>query len=336
MASQSPNDRLRLCQWNCRSLSANRDLLRAWLPSSNCHILCLQETWLAPDSDLRFPGFVWYRVDRDSHGGGVAIAVRSDIPSASAPPLPPLPGATVCATVVQLGNSSCLVVTVYVNNQSLNPTSLLRFFTALRPPFLICGDFNGHHPSWDSLPPNKNGRAIASALASYRDINLLNDGSATMTFCVRRSAPDLTFVSPDLVAGHSWAVGEDFHSDHFPIVISVLVPHPFRIVHADVTAGTSPGLTGRPLRETWIRTRGHPLPTLTCLPMISLCVFSRRPSITFPFVNPHASRHVAVRGGLNGVRTRKRLGTVFGGFGNVTLPPFPGLLTAERWRFSVG
>ena len=73
-----------LCQ-NARSVRNKLHTLRALAPDLSSHdVFSLTETWLTPDvmdSELQhgWPNHVWFRKDRDGHGGGVACAIRSSL-----------------------------------------------------------------------------------------------------------------------------------------------------------------------------------------------------------------------------------------------------------------
>mgnify|MGYP001828264297 CR=1 FL=1 len=63
--------------------------------------------------------------------------------------------------------------------------------------WLVCGDFNGHHPAWDRhVPVNARGAQVLQ-WSVESDLVLMNDGAVTR--CGRgtdsRSAPDVTFCS---------------------------------------------------------------------------------------------------------------------------------------------
>jgi hypothetical protein len=67
--------------------------LQALVTLKEAKIVCLTETWLSPDINdseiLPTDQFNIYRRDRDSHGGGVLVAIHSSIPSRHRPDLAP-------------------------------------------------------------------------------------------------------------------------------------------------------------------------------------------------------------------------------------------------------
>lgn len=75
------NDTLNIITWNAQSIAnqSKRAELGLLLRQHGIHIACIQETYLNQSSKIFIDGYVIHRNDRDSHGGGVAIIVRSDI-----------------------------------------------------------------------------------------------------------------------------------------------------------------------------------------------------------------------------------------------------------------
>ena len=70
-----------IASWNAQGLSnpQKQTELRFYLRTNDIDILLLQETFLNWNHKLFLPNFKIHRVDRASHGGGVAIAVRQGI-----------------------------------------------------------------------------------------------------------------------------------------------------------------------------------------------------------------------------------------------------------------
>ena len=67
---------------NVRSIVNKLPKFLSFVYSYNFCILCITETWLSEfisDSEILPVGYVLYRNDRHSRGGGVLIAVRSSL-----------------------------------------------------------------------------------------------------------------------------------------------------------------------------------------------------------------------------------------------------------------
>ncbi len=68
--------------YNCRSLLPKIDLLRAVCETTHPDVVCVVETWLNSDilnSELYVPNYSVLRLDRNRHGGGVALFIQNNI-----------------------------------------------------------------------------------------------------------------------------------------------------------------------------------------------------------------------------------------------------------------
>ena len=132
-------------------------------------------------------------------------------------------------------------------NISLNNSSSVSFFNVYAPPirssptdgttdsfsssilpsarnFFILGDFNRHHPLWDSRgTSNTCGEEVFDWIISS-DLLPINDPD-TPTLLHRssgsRSSPDISFAPSTLAFSCSWEVLQDLGSDHLPILLLI-------------------------------------------------------------------------------------------------------------------
>ena len=79
---------------NARSILPNFDELLAICNVNNYDVICVVESWLSEDvsnDELFIPGYDIFRCDRDRHGGGILIFVKSELcASPISYPLPPI------------------------------------------------------------------------------------------------------------------------------------------------------------------------------------------------------------------------------------------------------
>ena len=90
----------------------------------------------------------------------------------------------------------------------------------------ILGDFNCHHPLWDSRGTSYPRREEVFDWVIFSDLLPLNDPD-TPTL-LHRSSPDISFASSSLALSCSWEVLQDLGSDHLPILLSVPLSPVFR------------------------------------------------------------------------------------------------------------
>ena len=101
----------------------------------------------------------------------------------------------------------------------------------LQQPLLIVGDFNAHHPIWDSNVTQSDlaGDQIESLIENHSYCCLNEENSPTYASKTHgtMSSIDLALCSPNVVDQFDWIVLDDLYtSDHFPIIIEYIQDHP--------------------------------------------------------------------------------------------------------------
>ena len=244
-ASSPPADSLRVLQWNAGGLRARSTELLHFLSSHPVDLICIQESNLNSSSSFRIPGFSVLRSDRTHSrsgilspdalhaSGGVVIFVRQGL------------------SFFELSTTSLSSLDPYSDyvgvNISLNKSSSVSFLNVYAPPIcsspmdgrtdsfspsilpssrnlFILGDFNCHHPLWDSRgTSDPRGEEVFDWVISS-DLLPLNDPD-TPTLLHRssgsRSSPDISFAPSTLAFSCSWEVLQDLGSDHLPILLSI-------------------------------------------------------------------------------------------------------------------
>ena len=83
----------------------------------------------------------------------------------------------------------------------------------------ILGDFNCHHPLWDSrVTSESRGEEVFDWVISSVHHPLNNPDTSTL---LHRSSPDISFAPSSLALSCSWEVLQDLGSDHLPILLSI-------------------------------------------------------------------------------------------------------------------
>ena len=99
------NSHITLLHYNARSLFPKLDHLKVECEILNPHIICITESWLdkdIADNELAISGFKLLRLDRNRHGGGVAVYINQVFPH----------------NVIFLGNSTfeCIIVSILIGS----------------------------------------------------------------------------------------------------------------------------------------------------------------------------------------------------------------------------
>ena len=222
-----------------------------FLLSHPVDLICIQESNL--NSSFRIPGFSVLRSDRThsrsgilspdaTHAsGGVVIFVRqglsfSELSTSSLSSLDPYSDDYVGVNISLNNSSSVSFLNVYAPPIRSSPTNgrTDSFSPSIFPSsrnLLIPGDFNCHHPLWDSRgTSDPRGEEVFDWVISFDLLPLNDPDTPTLLHCSSgsRSSPDISFAPSTLAFSCSWKVLQNLGSDHLPILLSVSLPPVFR------------------------------------------------------------------------------------------------------------
>ena len=220
------NNVLNILNWNSRSLKPNEDEFFNFLRVHNVHIAVVTETFLKHGIDLKWdPDFLVIRNDRQTGaGGGVAIAIRRNIKYSVSTNLKTKVFETLAINVeTNMGN--LFVAAVYLPFQCTGEQKNflkgdLNKLTRNRSKFLICGDFNAKHRSWNNAQANSNGNILFNDCTGGH-YSILFPNSPTC-FSSMRNPSTIDLVLTDLSHMCDQLVTHaDFDSDHLPVTFSL-------------------------------------------------------------------------------------------------------------------
>ena len=214
--------KLSLLQWNAQSLRAHSNELKQFIATSTekPHLICVQETWLQPQLEFRFPGYSVERRDRpDGRGGGVAILISESI-SYSVLDFGGV-DAEALGVKITAGDKKLTIVNIYnPPQQRIDPAAYKKLLS--EPYSIIVGDFNAYSSLWGGATTDINGLALEDLLEECNLVTL-NTGEGThIQYTGGLSPLDLTFVSQRLAARCTWSVlGNSLGSDHLPVITTI-------------------------------------------------------------------------------------------------------------------
>ena len=212
----------KIIQWNCRGLRSNYNDLAILLQEHSPSAVCLQETNLKPNTNISFKNYTMVNcfgpANNERACWGVSILVKDGTPHQHITLKTNLQAVAV--------NINChrpmTICSVYLPpNRSVDVVELRQLVKQLPKPFMLLGDFNGHHTMWGCRDINPRGRIIEDFL-SEENLCIFNDDTTTYLHPASGSATaiDLSLCDPDLYLDYTWRVNEDLcSSDHYPIFI---------------------------------------------------------------------------------------------------------------------
>lgn len=155
------NNTIQIASWNAQGVSniTKQAELNLFLQSNNIDIICLQETFLNDHHKLYIENYVIYRMDRPTHGGGVAIIIRRCIKHKLLNNLNDTSIENISLEVYSRG-SSFVVTSVYCPGFSPSFERDLTNLTETNRDVLLFGDLNAKHTSWNCARNNNNGVSL--------------------------------------------------------------------------------------------------------------------------------------------------------------------------------
>ena len=157
--STASSSSLRCLLLNARSIANKSEALRALLDTDHLDLVAITETFLDEDildSELVNTSFTVYRRDRNRHGGGVMVLVKSSIPSRR-------------RTDLEVENCELVWIEIPVKTKKIligvfyrSPNTSIDHLTQLqdslqcihdRDSYILCGDFNTPEIAWKTMSP---------------------------------------------------------------------------------------------------------------------------------------------------------------------------------------
>ena len=206
-------------QWNCHGLRLNFDELSILVVKHNPLAVCLQEAFQKYIDNITVRGFNLYHKYQETENrasGGVSIIVNENIPQSIVALNANLQAVAVKVTAHKT-ITLCSVYLAHCNHFDFNPN----ITDQLPSPFILMGDFNGHHTLWGCEDVNYRGLQLED-LNLKNDLILLNDKSHTYFHSASGTftSIDLTLCSPSLFLDLSWTDGPNpCGSGHFLILL---------------------------------------------------------------------------------------------------------------------
>jgi exonuclease III len=223
-----PNQEVTIMQWNARSLNNKIGEFKEELENSSTLIACIQESNITTTGELNtnsiymnIPLFKSYSLNRvDRKGGGVATYIHESLPVLEYKK-EMSQSMEIIFTKVKISNQTQLsIVNIYIPPSAKVTIEDLNKIIPNDKLFLIIGDFNAKHHTWNKGPSNPRGKIVFEWI-SQNNIHLINVEKTPTYQCAssgRTSTIDLTIVSNKLMSFiKQWKVGEDLQSDHFPV-----------------------------------------------------------------------------------------------------------------------
>lgn len=161
MPCNSLKNSLHVMQWNAQGITTDSAVtqLEQFLHREKIDILLLNETFLKPHHNFRIGNYKVYREDRQTHGGGVLIAILKTIEHTIIPRYSTIDIENI-SILVKINGRQTIFTAAYsphYTNQFRNDISIL---TNTANDFFVFGDLNAQHKSWNCTSNNQAGNVL--------------------------------------------------------------------------------------------------------------------------------------------------------------------------------
>jgi hypothetical protein len=217
---------LKVLSWNCRSLQGKLQELKEFLQNNFYHIILLQETWLNHKVEIHIPQYTAVRKDRstslsDKPHGGVLILIHESL-SFKATNFTNLENSEANFVRLLLDDREVVVGSFYCSprtNPDLRIADYKKLFSR-NGPFVIAGDFNAKHTSWNNEKNNKCGISLRKVCDDTLCDVSFTDHPTTIPSVGQLSFLDLV-VSKGVAGISKPQILNELSSDHFPISFEI-------------------------------------------------------------------------------------------------------------------
>ena len=219
-----------ICTLNINGIANEHYNLQEFLKRENVDILLLQETRAPQWYRWRLPGYRTYYTPGPNPGqGGTAVAVRSSV-THSHVNLPPFLTLEATAITLLVNNCVTLVGTVYIPPQRQFDLQEFHTLTNLHQNFILGGDYNAKHVSWNSRLINARGRQLFRH-AEDHDYSFIGPLSPTHFPPNPEHRPDVLdiYALRTPVGVTEISTKDELNSDHSPVLLTLAtqaLPHP--------------------------------------------------------------------------------------------------------------
>ena len=170
----------KIIQWNCRGLRSNYNDLAILLQEHSPSTVCLQETDLKPNTNISFKNYsiinCFGPANNERVCWRISILVKDGTPHQQ---ITLKTNLQAVAVNINCHRPMTICSVYFPPNRSVDVVELRQLVKQLPKPFMLLGDFNGHHTMWGCRDINPRGRIIEDFLSTMDSDNSLPTTSNT-------------------------------------------------------------------------------------------------------------------------------------------------------------
>jgi len=218
------NKQLRILYWNAQGITniSTAKQLELLLFHENIDIVILNETFLKNHHKFFLAGFIIYRNDRqDTHGGGVAIAVKRSIKHKLLPIYQTKKIENISVSVII--NNRCVILTAAYSPQYFKSFEAdIKKLTPFNKEYFIFGDLNARSSAWNCTRNNTAGNVLYNL--QLRSSFFIAHPPTPTHYPHSGATPstiDIVLSNSPLYISPLTALDNQLMSDHTPVICSI-------------------------------------------------------------------------------------------------------------------
>lgn len=211
--------------WNAHSIHRKKSELDYLIYKENPGVIALCETWLKDKDNFKINNYDIIRKDRKNQiGGGLILGIRKDVQFKKLNLNDMYQHRIeILGVKVQYKEKWLNMILIYNPCNNIREEEFQYYYDQLQNPKLIIGDFNAHHPNWNTNNNKLNnvtGKSLVKLINQNNIILLTPKGQITRVDPItnKESTLDLVLGSPT-INHFEITTGPHLASDHLPIII---------------------------------------------------------------------------------------------------------------------
>lgn len=216
-------NQLKLLQWNAQGATTQSVIAQIdyTLNKHNIDIAFIAETFLSSSHEIEFTNFTSHRSDRNSHGGGVLIAVRNNIEYKCLPNYKTSLAENI-SIEISIDKKRMVFTAAYIPKYTASFASDINKITPENKNFITLGDFNAKHVAWNCSTNNRAGKVLYNMLNNSNFVIHHPNTHTHFPHCGNRpSTIDFALTNSPLLFTNIYTLENALPSDHHPVICTV-------------------------------------------------------------------------------------------------------------------
>lgn len=220
MANKKIPASLKVSYWNANGLLNKKNELVHYLNKHNIDVLLVNETHLKPNQIPKIRDYNFYKNDRLTKGGGVAIYIKNNLSHCELPIIP-TEELEIISIQVKMKNGPLILHSVYYPPcKTFHENDIKNAFMS-NSATVMAGDLNAKHSEWNSIVNNQRGLELKRLTDNTA---IIVEGPLEPThFAAGKNSSDVLdiILLKNINLQYSLETVMELSSDHHPVILTI-------------------------------------------------------------------------------------------------------------------